>query len=155
MIKICLLLLCCTFPVWGGEASFEPPEGWKKMDAKNLSPTVKMGFHTKSKKGLPPSLNLAVESVNVSIADYLKAVKNIYEKGKQCRWRDIGTIKTRAGEARLTEVDIQGKLGSVRLLQMIFLQDGHAYVVTGTALKEEFSGLYTTFQSAFQSFELE
>lgn len=133
---------------------FVPPEGWQLADPRTLSPRVLIAFLGENSAGFCPSLNLAVEEANVSLSSYLKAVKAIHLADSRNRWRDVGKIQTRAGEARLTEIDTQTEWGPVRLLQMIFLKDRKAYVLTGAALKEECGKLYKDFSKAFRSFTL-
>ena len=124
------------------------------MEKAKLAPKVKMGFTTKGKKELSPSLNLAIEPVTVSLPAYLKAVKELYAKNKQCHYREFGTIQTAAGEGKLTEIDMPTKFGPARLLQMIYLRDGEAYILTAAAHKDELPEFYDTFQAAFRSFTL-
>jgi hypothetical protein len=42
----------------------------------------------------------------------------------------------------------------VRLLQLILLKNGHAYILTAAALKEDFPDYYKVFQTAFRSLTL-
>lgn len=130
---------------------FTPPEGWLLTDPKFLASNVKIGFLRKGKKEFCPSLNLAIEKVNVPIEKYLAAVKKIHQEKPGDRWRDLGKIKTRAGVARLTEMDTSSPFGPVRLLQLILLRQGYAYILTAGALKEEFSSFYKEFEQAFHS----
>ena len=131
---------------------FTPPKEWMAADPKMLSPRVKIGFLTKGKKEYCPSLNLAMEKVDISLEEYLKIVKTLHSKHKNTRWRDLGKFKTGAGMGHLTEIETKTTFGPARLLQLIFIKDKMAYVMTASALKEEFSSYYQDFQKAFQSF---
>jgi len=132
------------------ECFFLPPKNWEIADPRSLSPRVKIAFIKNTGKGLCPSINLAVEQTQVSLSDYLKAVKAIHEQDRNNRWRALGKVRTAAGLAQLTEIDSSSEWGSVRLLQLILLKSGTAYVLTAAALKEEFSDFYKEFQSAFR-----
>ena len=136
------------------ECFFLPPKNWEIADPRSLSPRVKIAFIKNTGKGLCPSINLAVEQTQVSLSDYLKAVKAIHEQDRNNRWRALGKVRTAAGLAQLTEIDSSSEWGSVRLLQLILLKSGTAYVLTAAALKEEFSDFYKEFQSAFRSLTL-
>ena len=130
---------------------FVPPKEWEMTDPKLLSPRVKIGF-IKKKSGFSPTLNLATEKTDLSIQDYLKVVKKIHETERNNRWRHLGKMRTHSGEAHLTEIDIQSAVGPVRLLQLITIKEGTAYIVTAAAAKEEFPQFYKEFQDAFRSF---
>ncbi len=133
---------------------FTPPVDWQEVDAKYLAPSVKSGYLCKGKKGFCPSLNLAVEKIVSDQEHYLKSVKKIHEMNPQNRWRNLGPFKTREGDGVLTEIDTKNKLGDVRLLQMILVKDGYAYVLTASALKDEFADHYKEFQESFKSFQI-
>jgi hypothetical protein len=133
---------------------FMPPQGWEIADPGSLSPRVKIAFLKNTGKGFCPSINLAVEETSVCLNDYLKAVRAIHEQDRSTHWRALGKVRTAAGLAQLTEIDSTTEWGPIRILQLIFLKDGHAYVLTAAALKEEFSNFYTDIQSSFRSMTL-
>jgi hypothetical protein len=130
---------------------FHPPKGWEI--AQSASPHVKMAFVKKDKKqGFCPSINLSIEEVGTSsLNDYLSDVKTIHEQNRNNRWRKLGKVRTAAGDAQLTEIDTVSQLGSVRMLQLIFLKDGRAHILTAAALKNDFCTHYREFQEAFRS----
>ncbi len=156
MIRFLLFLfsLFCPFFAHASYCYFHPPKGWLAANPESLSPRVQIGFLGKNKKGFCPSLNLALEEVQVSLAEYLKAVKQIHEADRNNRWRSLGKIRTRAGEAELTEMDTKTQWGAIRLLQLILIKQGTAYILTAAALKEEFPQFYKEFQTAFQSLDI-
>lgn len=133
---------------------FIPPKDWELANPKMLSPRVKIGFIGLTKKELRPSVNLAVEQVDISLHEYVSAVKKIHESDPNNRWRDLGKFSTSAGEARLTEIETKSEWGDVRLLQLIIIKNKAAYIVTASALREEFSRFYKDFQSVFRSFTI-
>ncbi|MBI2812195.1 MAG: hypothetical protein HYX67_15385 [Candidatus Melainabacteria bacterium] len=133
---------------------FLPPEGWDIAAPETLSPKVKIAFFKKNNKGFCPTINLAVEETPVSSTEYLKAVKAIHEQDRANHWRALGKVRTAAGLAQLTEIDTTSEMGPIRLLQLILLKNGHAYILTAAALKEDFPDYYKVFQSAFRSLSL-
>lgn len=133
---------------------FIPPKGWDVADPKAFSPSVQIAFLKNTGKGFCPSMNLAVEETEASLSEYLKAVKAIHEQDKGTHWRSLGKVRTTAGLGQLTEIDATTPFGPVRLLQLIFMKEGHAYVLTAAALREEFSNFYKAFQDSFRSFVL-
>lgn len=133
---------------------FTPPSGWDIADPRSLSPRVKIAFLKSTSNGFCPSINLAIEETSVTLNEYLKAVKAIHEQDRSNHWRALGKVKTNAGLAQLTEIDSKTEWGPIRLLQLIFLKDGQAYVITASALREEFSNYYKEIQCAFRSLTL-
>ncbi len=131
-----------------------PPKGWDLADPKLLSKSVKIAFLKKNMGKFCPSLNLAVEKVNVSLSEYLKAVKNIHENNHRNRWRQLGKVRTASGVGQLTEIDTDTEYGSVRMLQLILIKNSVAYVVTAAALKEEIAQYYKEFQTAFRTLQI-
>jgi hypothetical protein len=135
-------------------AFFAPPTDWLLTPPEYLASRVKFSFVRKKKSGFCPSINLATEEIKITPTEYLLAVRKIHEEDPKNRWREIGKILTRSGEAVLTEVDTKTEWGSVRLMQMIFFKDETAYIVTAAALKEEFANYYNDFKAAFSSFTI-
>lgn len=133
---------------------FIPPNSWEVADPRSLSPKVKIAFLKNTGKGFCPSINLAIEETDASLTEYLKAVRSIHEQDRSNHWRMLGKVRTGAGLAQLTEIDSMTEWGAVRLLQLIFVKEGSAYVLTAAALKEDFPNYYKVIQSAFRSFTL-
>ncbi len=135
-------------------ACFVPPKNWELADPRSLAPKVTVGFLTKPRHHFCPSMNLAIEKVQVSLQEYLQIVKTLHESSPHNRWRDLGKIQTKAGTAELTEIDTKNKIGPVRILQMILIQDQVAYILTAAALKEDLPLFYEDFLQAFRSFSI-
>lgn len=133
---------------------FVPPKNWLITHPKFFAPSVQFGVVGKNKKGFVPSINLAIEEVQVSLNEYIKTIKKLHEADRDNRWRDLGSIQTKAGPARVTEIDTKTEWGAVRLLQSIMIKDGFAYILTAAALKEEFSEFYDQFEKVFKSFTI-
>ncbi len=78
----------------------------------------------------------------------------MYELDPENRFRRLGTLKTKAGTAHLTSLDMETTLGKVRVLQSIFLQEGMAYILTGAVLQEDFGLYQKDLIESFRSFSL-
>lgn len=151
---IAFFLIAATYSFADPFCFFTPPPGWEIADPKSLSSRVKIAFLKNTGKGFCPSINLAVEETDVSLYDYLKAVRAIHEQDRGNQWRALGKVRTEAGLAQLTEIDASTEWGPIRLLQLILIKEGRAYVITAAALREEFSNFYKDFQSSFRSMTL-
>ncbi len=129
---------------------FTPPQGWVAADSASLPPTVKAMVIGKGKGNFPPSINLGMEPYNGTVKQYLKIIKAINDsQGSQ--WKDLGTIRTSAGEASLSQVDTQTEWGDVRMMHVIIKKDGNIYILTAAAKKDEFASYYKTFFDSMRS----
>ncbi|MGH2612222.1 MAG: hypothetical protein ACRDFB_04130 [Rhabdochlamydiaceae bacterium] len=132
---------------------FIPPKGWEIANPEILAPRVHICFLGKTSKGLAPSINLATEPVNVSLESYVEEVRKIHSADPNSRWRDLGKYKTLLGAGRLTELETPTEGGMARMVQLIVLKEGVAYVLTASAIKEEFSKYYKTFDQVLGSLQ--
>lgn len=131
-------------------ARFTPPEGWRFADAKSLPKGVQVMVVGQGQREFPPSINLGTDSYQGSLKDYLKVVKAINDAhGDQ--WKDLGTIRTEAGEASLSQLDTKMTWGDVRMMQVILIKNDTVYILTSAALKEEFPKFYKDFFRAMRS----
>jgi len=130
--------------------TFRPPEGWKSAESSQLSSRVKSMVVGTSAKGYPPSINLATESYSGTLKDYLKVIKSIND-AKGILWKNLGDISTDAGVGNLSQVENKTQWGDIRMMHVVLLKDGVIYILTATALKDEFPGLYKDFFKAFRS----
>jgi hypothetical protein len=151
-LLFCLILPCLCYAK--DFAYFTPPKDWNPINPTKLSSRIKFGFVGKPQNSFCPSINLAVENVNISLEAYVQAVKKIHEADPSNHWRDLGKFSTGAGQGQLTEITSDTPTGQIRLLQMILVKNQKAYVMTASALKQFFSKFYRDFNAAFQSFTI-
>lgn len=133
-----------------GAVYFTPPEGWMQGKTEDLSPSVKLIVIGKGKGAFPPSIHLAVEPFKGSLKDYLKLIKSI-TAAKGVEWQDLGKIQTEAGEGSLSQIDSQMQWGQVRMMHAIVAKNGVVYILTASALREEFPSYYKQFFDAMRS----
>lgn len=159
MIKFFLIIIFFAAPVIQAFAEesycyFIPPKGWQMALPQTTSKHVKVTFAQKRQDGLCPSINLAIENMDLTLKEYVKIVESLHKKKQKTRWRNLGSFTSKAGEGQLIELDLPTKWGETRLVQFLFVKDKKAYVVTAGALKEDFSKYYKEFEKAFHSFQL-
>lgn len=130
---------------------FIPPQGWDLADQSKLSPRVKICFIGKTSKNLRPSVNLAIEKVDISLKTYVDIVKRDCANDPNTRWRDLGKYQTSLGEGRLTEREVKTEWGISRQIQLIVIKDHTAYILTAGADKEEFPRYYKDFEAVLRS----
>ncbi|WP_011176229.1 hypothetical protein [Candidatus Protochlamydia amoebophila] len=133
-----------------GIVLFTPPSGWRMADPKILPERVKLMVVGQGPSAFPPSMNLSLEPYSGSLKQYLKSVKNT-NMAQGYQWKDLGTIRTEAGNASLSQVDTKSEWGSVRLMHVILLKNGVIYILTASALQDEFSQFYKDFFNSMRS----
>jgi len=104
----------------------------------------------KSNTEYPPSMNLGMEPFSGSLDEYLKIVKAINDS-QNAEWKSLGTIHTKAGPGNLSQVDMTTSWGSVRLMHVILVKDGQAYILTAAARRDEFPRFYRQFFKSMRS----
>ena len=150
-----LILSFLTFvSIYADFPLFIPPADWECALPEKLSPFIKIGFIGKGSSIFRPSINLATEEIDVNLKEYVKAVKEIHLAEPNTTWRDLGKFVTRSGPGRLIEITSSSPLGEVKILQLIFVKDTVAYILTGAALKKEFIQFQNIFTQVFQSLTL-
>lgn len=133
-----------------GFLTFSPPQGWRMADQKDLPKSVKLMVVGQGSYTFPPSINLGTEKFQGTLREYLGMIKEI-NNAQGAEWKDLGTIKTMAGNASLSQVDSKTEWGDVRMMHAVMVRDGNAYILTCAALKEEFSKFYKDFFSSMRS----
>lgn len=131
-----------------------PPPTWRIANPAKLSPRVKVGFVSNKKNSFVPSLNLAMEPLTISQENYLEEVKKLHKAKRENQVTDMGTVKTRSGDAHLLQIEAHKTWGTLLILQSILVKDHCAYIITGVSSKEDFPTTYQEFISTFSSFEL-
>jgi hypothetical protein len=132
---------------------FTPPIGWHLADSDLLPAHVQAMVIGKGPSSFPPSMNLSWEPYKGTLRQYLKIIKNM-NSAQGYEWKDLGTIRTEAGNASLSQVDTKTQWGDVRLMHVVLLKNGKIYILTASALKNEFSIFYKDFFSAMRSLKL-
>lgn len=133
-----------------GAVTFNPPDSWHLADPQALPSSVKIMVVGQSSTDFPPSINLGTEKFSGTLKDYLKMIKSI-NASQGSDWKDLGSIRTQAGTASLSQVDAKTEWGEVRMMHVILMKEGTAYILTAAALKDEFSKYYKDFFKSMRS----
>lgn len=136
-----------------GFVFFTPPTGWRMAESNALPTHVRALVVGNGPSTFPPSLNLSSEPFQGTLRDYLKIVKNM-NSSRGYEWKDLGNIRTEAGNGNLSQVDTKTQWGDVRLMHVILVKNGHVYILTASALKNEFSLFYKDFFAAMRSLKI-
>jgi len=136
-----------------GAVVFSPPKGWYLADSNALPPHVRVMVVGKGSYEFPPSINLSTEEFEGTIKDYLRIVKEInHSQGSE--WKDLGTIRTAAGEGSLSQADAITEWGPIRMMHVILPRNGVIYILTAAALRDEFPRFYKTFFESLRSLRI-
>lgn len=136
-----------------GAVMFTPPREWRYADSSQLGKAVKLMVVGTGSSHFPPSINLATETYQGSLKDYLKIMKAINDKDGAV-WKDLGTIKTSAGNGSLSQVDLKNQWGEVREMHVVLKKKDTIYIITTAALREDFSKYYKDFFEAMRSLKI-
>jgi hypothetical protein len=136
-----------------GAIVFSPPKGWHLADANALPPHVRVMVVGKGSHEFPPSINLSTEEFEGTLKDYLRIVKEI-NLSQGSEWKDLGTLRTAAGEASLSQADAFTEWGKIRMMHVILYRNGVIYILTAAALQEEFPRFYKTFFESLRSLRI-
>ncbi len=153
-----ILSLCCVAAFVNADPvpekvkalMFTPPEGWGYADPGKLPPSVKVMVLGKSGGRFPPSINLGTEPYTGTLKEYLRIVKAINDS-QNSEWKSLGSIHTKAGRASLSQVDMSTSWGPVRLMHVILVREGTAYIMTSAAARDEFPRFYKQFFNSMRS----
>lgn len=132
------------------------PKGWDRVDdITQLPKTVECLYIGTGKSTFRPTLNVALEATNMELNEYFAAAKVYHEKEPESHCQELGIIKTKAGDAKILQIDRASGWGPVRFIQASIILDQTAYVITGTCLREEFGKFCPLFFEAIQSFQVD
>lgn len=134
--------------------AFTPPKNWELVDQTKLPASVMAMVVGKGSYSFPPSLNLGVHKNAGNLKEFLKFVKEI-NNTDGIDWKDLGTIKTLAGDASLSQLDTKTEWGAVREMQVILIYNNDAYILTAAALRNEFPKFYKDFFASMRSLRIE
>ena len=155
-IKIILPFLCLlACQCFSNICYFVPPKNWKCADPKQLSKYVSIGFVGNSSAPFKPSINLASEKTEISLREYIKAIKDSYKNDRNATVREIGKISTQIdGETVLIEISKKESVGDICLLQSVTKKNDDIFVLTGAVSKEELLKFKDDFFNAFESIKI-
>lgn len=130
-----------------------PPQGWQPAKLDDPSSPIELAFigTPSNATELPPNISLAFEEVDCTLKEYVQGAKENILSDPSTTWRDLGTFKTAAGVGRLTESSSPSAWGEIKTLQVLFVKDKRASILTATCLKKEFPFLQTTLLNALKS----
>lgn len=129
---------------------FTPPAEWRNAESTELPKHVHLMVVGKGANEFPPSISIATEPYSGTLKQYLKRIKEL-NASKGFEWKDLGNIKTEAGNASLSQADSKSQWGEIRMLHVIFKKNDTIYIVNAAALKNEFPKFYKEIFAALRS----
>ncbi len=128
---------------------FTPPKGWNLLSPQGDAPCIILTFVSPS-KSYPPSLSLAKEAYTGSTKSYLGAAKKLLKKDAAA-FRELGTEKTKAGNATLFQMEYSTPHGLFSTLVAIYFSQTNAYTLSFAVKKDAFSLLVEDFNTTISS----
>lgn len=148
---LCIFVLLLSYVVGNPIPIFSPPASWQYVHPKKPTEYILASFVGNGSGSFHPSINLAIEETELSLKDYVKAVKAVHTREPNTKWRDLGPFSMKAGQGRLTEISSQNPGGEIKVLQAIFVKDNIAYILTCSMLKKEFPEIQKDVLNSLQS----
>lgn len=154
-MRFIIFFLAFTGLAYAKHCTFIPPSGWEIAQLKTPSPHVKIGFLGKGSGEFRPSINLAIEeNIDVSLKEYVKAVKELQAEDITSQWRDLGVFPLKCGKAKLIEITNKSAWGEIKVLQLLFVADDTAYILTAAVHKDDFLKFQKELIQSFSSLTL-
>ncbi len=155
MVQFLIFFLFSSLALEARHCTFTPPSDWEMAQLTTPSPHVKMGFVGKGSAVFRPSINLATEEeVDVSLKEYVKAVKELQLADPMTKWRDLGKFAMEGGTGRLIEMTSPSPWGEVKVFQAFLVADQTAYILTAAVLKEDLPKLQSQLLASLRSLTL-
>ncbi len=135
---------------------FAPPSGWQPAKTNDPASPIELAFigSANNPTEFAPNISLAFEEVDCSLKEYVRGAKEHILTEPGTTWRDLGKFQIAAGEARLTESSGPSPWGDMKSLQVLFVKETKAYILTATMLKKDFGTLQPTILKALKSLTL-
>ncbi len=121
---------------------------------KNPSPYIQIALLGKGSTEFRPSINLAIEEVDVSLKEYVKAAKELYNQDSTTTLRDLGAFDMKGGKGRLLELTNPSGWGEIKILQAILVKHEKAYILTAAVLKSEFATFQKNLLACLKSLDV-
>lgn len=145
------LFLLIPFFLFSSQCYFVPPSGWEIAHLKTPSPYVHIGFLGKGSTEFRPSISLATEEVDVSLKEYVKAVKELQLAEPNTKWRDLGKFPMQGGTGQLTEMSNTSPYGELKIFQAFLIKGDTAYILTAAVLKDDLPKFQADLLKSFRS----
>jgi hypothetical protein len=155
-VKYFIIFLILIFNIFGLEkyAYFSEPKGYEIVNPKAYTKCIKIGFIKKKLNSFSDSINLATQITSLTLNEYIKEVEKTINQDNNSKWEKIGFLKTKNLNIYLAKIEKNTKFGKVKMLQMYYLENEIAYVLTLASLKEDFLNNLKEFNSVIDSFRL-
>lgn len=132
---------------------FISPKNWEVVNPKHYPPYISISFVKKEISTCRPTLNLAVQKTSLTLDEYVKAAKNIHLKDRNTSYKILQKIRLIQGTGVICKINKTANAIDFEMLQMLFVKDDFAYVITGACKKNEMINYYPTFMKVFSSFQ--
>ncbi|MFA6118659.1 MAG: hypothetical protein WCT85_00035 [Parachlamydiales bacterium] len=158
MKKIILLLISFIFIQFSyaeeKTAFFICPGSWQIVNPKEYGKYIKISFVKNQKTLIRPSINLAIEHTKLSLDEYTEAAKNNHIADLNTKFEILDKINLKQGLACICRIDKNSNSIDFDMLQMIFIKDSLAFIMTGACKKNEMIENYKSFMNIFLSFQI-
>lgn len=135
-------------------AFFIPPENWEVVNPQSYPPLIKISFIKKQISTCRPTLNLAIQKTTLKLEEYSSEAKKTHMKEPNVNCKILDKIQLSQGLGNILKINKTTNGVDFEILQMIFVKDGFAYVLTTACKEEEMLNNYKNFMDVFSSFKI-
>ena len=136
------------------EPFFICPKNYEIANPKTYNKYIKIAFSKNEKSICRPTLNLSIQKTVLTLDEYTKEAQNIHQKTGNTTYTILGKIDLDQGKASLSQIDQNIHSTNFQMLQMIFIKDKKAYIITASSKKDQMLHNYQTFLDTFSSFKI-
>ena len=133
---------------------FIAPKSWKVANPKTYTKYIQIAFSKNETSICRPSLNLSMQETDLTLDEYTKEAQNIHQKDPNTTYTILGNINIFQGKTNLSQIDQKIHSTNYQLLQMIFIKDNIAYIMTASSKKDDMLKNHQTFLDTFSSFKI-
>ncbi|NGX35928.1 MAG: hypothetical protein K1000chlam1_00764 [Candidatus Anoxychlamydiales bacterium] len=133
---------------------FIAPKNWQVTNPKTYTKYIQIAFTKNETAICRPSLNLSIQETDLTLDEYTKEAQKIHQKDPNTTYTILGNIDLSQGKAKLSQIDQKIYSTNYQLLQMIFIKDNVAYIMTASSKKDDMLKNHQTFLDTFSSFKI-
>lgn len=154
ILSFFLIFIFQSLIAYKAEPFFICPKNWRAANPKTYTKYIKIAFTKNEKSICRPTLNLSMQKTNLTLDEYTKEAQKIHQKGPGTTYTILGKIDLPQGKAKLCQIDQNIHSTNFQMLQMIFIKNSKAYIMTASSKKGDMAKNFQTFLDTFSSFKI-
>ncbi|HRW58566.1 MAG TPA: hypothetical protein P5048_02970 [Chlamydiales bacterium] len=130
------------------------PSYFKEIKRQKLPPSLLKGYVEKYHLKERASINIAKESLKISLKDYLLETEKLYKFSHDHSYKFLGFFNIKNYPSALIEISYTTNIHTYKILQALCETPDGIYVLSGSCFQNNYSFYYPRFIQSFLSFNL-